>query len=90
MNQWRFDITANGNDDLEKLDRQVQKRVVEKLKWLVKNFDYLTPIPLEEPLRGFFKLRVGDWRVIYDFDGNANLITIYSIDNRDTVYKNKR
>lgn len=87
MNQWRFDITNNGNADLEKLDSQIKKRVVEKLRWFVENFNSITPIALDEPLKGFFKLRVGDWRIIYDFEREKNLITIHAIDNRDKVYK---
>jgi len=87
MNKWRFNITDSGNNDLEKLDHQIKERVIEKLKWLVKNFEYLAPIPLDEPLKGFFKLRIGSWRVVYDFESEKSLVTIYSIDNRDSVYK---
>jgi len=68
MSLWRFDITDKGNADLKKLDSQIKNRVVEKLKWLVKNFEYITPVPLDEPLKGFFKLRVGDWMIVYDFE----------------------
>ena len=87
MNQWRFDITESGIADLKKLNSQVKKRIEEKLRWFVENFNSITPIALHEPLKGFFKFRVGDWRVIYDFEREKNLITIYVIDGRDKVYK---
>ena len=38
-------------------------------------------------LKGFFKLRIGDWRMVYDFEREKNLITIHAIDNRNRVYK---
>ena len=87
MEQWRFEITDNAEADLEKLDAPIRKRVVEKLYWLVNNFDQITPIPLGEPLKGFFKLRVGDWRIAYEVEEIKKLVTVHVIDNRDKVYK---
>lgn len=73
--------------DLDKLDAQIKKRVLAKLVWLVNNFEYITPIPLGEPLRGFFKLRVGDWRIAYEVGDFRKLVTVHAIDRRDKIYK---
>ncbi len=87
MSPWRFNITVTAQDDLDKLDAVVRSRVISKLKWFVLNFDYLTPIPLGEPLKGFFKLRVGDWRIAYEVEDEKRLVTVHAIDRRDNVYK---
>ena len=52
--------------DLEKLTKSVCQRIVNKINWLAENFDQITPKPLTADLSGFFKLRVGDYRVIYE------------------------
>lgn len=87
MNQWQFDITRDAQFDLDKLDPQVKRRVLAKLNWLVNNFEYITPIPLGEPLKGFFKLRIGDWRIAYEVEDAKKLVTVHAIDRRDKIYK---
>lgn len=87
MAKWRFEITEQAQLDLDKLDTQIKNRVLTKLSWLVNNFEYITPIPLGEPLKGFFKLRVGDWRIAYEVEDAQKLVTVHAIDRRDRVYK---
>ncbi len=87
MSEWHFTITSEAEEDLQRLDNQSQQRVAQKLAWLVKNFDQLTPFPLSEPYKGFFKLRVGDWRVFYEIDNDKKTVIIHMIDRRDKIYK---
>ena len=53
------------------------------------NFNQIDPLSLSSEWQGFFKLRIGEWRVIYDIDNNIKEITIHKIDKRDKVYKRK-
>ena len=87
MEQWHFNITELGEADLENLDAVVKNRVLQKLRWLGDNFEYITPIPLGEPLKGFFKLRIGDWRIIYEVEENKKSVTVHAIGLRDKIYK---
>lgn len=89
MAQWHFRITPEGENDLAKLDVQVQRRVAHKLHWFIENFDHVTPVPLEERWSGFFKLRVGDWRVAYEIDTPNAEIIVHAIGRRDKIYKRK-
>jgi mRNA interferase RelE/StbE len=41
--------------------------------------------PLTGKLKGLWRLRVGDWRVIYEIEGSK--VIIYTIGNRKDVYK---
>ena len=87
MGRWQFNITEEGERDLKRLDAGSQKRVKEKLAWFVDRFDQITPLPLGEPWRGFFKLRVGDIRVVYEVEHASCVVTIHLIDRRDKIYK---
>ena len=83
---WRFDLTKEAESDLEKLDFSIQARVIEKIKWFRENFDQITPLPLGGNWRGFFKLRIGDYRVIYEVERERRIATIHYIDRRDKIY----
>ncbi|NET55968.1 MAG: type II toxin-antitoxin system mRNA interferase toxin, RelE/StbE family [Symploca sp. SIO2E6] len=48
--------------NLEQLTQIVKERILQKIKWLVENFEQITPQALTGDLRGLFKLRVGDQR----------------------------
>lgn len=90
MPRWSFILTREAEEDLEKLDSPIRKRIIERIKWLRDNFDSITLLPLSGEWRGFFKLRAGDWRIIYDVEKSIDLITIHSIDKRDKIYKRRK
>ncbi|RLG19542.1 type II toxin-antitoxin system mRNA interferase toxin, RelE/StbE family [Candidatus Micrarchaeota archaeon] len=71
--------------DLEKLDRQVAERILRKLEWFSKNFERIVPEPLGGEFKGTYKLRVGDWRVIYTVEGD--IMVIQGIGHRREIYK---
>jgi mRNA interferase RelE/StbE len=73
--------------DLEKLTGVVRQRIIDKINWLVTNFEQITPEPLTGNWSGFYKLRVGDYRVVYEFSAEAKLITIDRIGHRREVYE---
>jgi mRNA interferase RelE/StbE len=62
---YQLEFTNEAIANLEKLTQVVQVRVVKKINWLVENFELITPQSLAADLSGFYKLRVGDYRVIY-------------------------
>jgi mRNA interferase RelE/StbE len=72
--------------DLEKLPKSVRERIVKKINWLAENFDQINPQSLTADLSGFFKLRIGDYRVIYEFEREAKIIFIDRIRHRREVY----
>ena len=89
MLKWNLVFTPEVKDDFKRLDRSLQKRINERLNWLQNNFDEIIPSALGGEWRGFFKLRIGDWRVIYKVEWNKNLIIIYIINRRDKIYKKR-
>lgn len=70
--------------ELRRLDRPVAKRIIEKIEQELTSDDF-RPIPLTGPFEGLYKLRVGDYRVIYSF--SAASIAILRIAHRRDVYR---
>ncbi len=77
----------NALDDLSKLDKSIAKRIINRIEWLSENIDNSSPIPLKSKLSGFYKLRIGDWRVIYEISKKAEIISIHKIGHRKDIYK---
>lgn len=88
--KWRVEVSESGNRDIARLDHTIRLRVLEKLSWLEDNFDFVIPLVLQGEYKGFYKLRVGDWRIIYTIDWSAKYITVEYVDLRDKIYKRKR
>ncbi len=87
MGQWQLIVTKEAEADLGRLNSDIRLRVLQKVKWLQENFEIITPLPLGGQWRGFFKLRVGDWRVIYQIETENQLLILHYIDRRDKIYK---
>ncbi len=70
--------------DLGKLDKPIAQRILKKINWLSGNFENITPEPLSGQFKGTFKLRIGDWRVIYTVEGPTLIIQF--IGHRREIY----
>jgi len=73
--------------DLRGLDKAVAQRVLRRLRWLAENFEATTPEPLSGPWQGVFKLRVGDYRVLYTCDKVQRKIIVHLVRHRREVYR---
>jgi mRNA interferase RelE/StbE len=73
--------------DLEQLDKVVAKHVVGKMNWLAENLDKIQPQQLTGELRGLYKLREGDYRIIYEIIKREESIIIHFIGHRREVYR---
>jgi len=80
----KVEWTEKAIADLGKLDILITRRIIKKVTWFAKNFESITPEPLSGDLKGMFKLRVGDWRVVYKVDGKTALI--YVVGHRREIY----
>ena len=78
-------------EDLISLPRQIQSRIIKKIDWLSANLDNITPLELTGNLAGFYKLRVGDYRSIYELNNTEEqIIIIIRIGHRSNIYDNVR
>lgn len=76
--------------DFQRLGREVQSRIKNKLNWLAHHPD--TPLPLlrnmPDDLAGLRKYRVGDYRILLWADHSNLVIKLYSVGHRSTAYRN--
>lgn len=61
--------------------------MLRKIKWLSENFELITPQPLKGEWKGKFKLRIGDYRVVYSVNEEDKRITIHMAGHRREIYK---
>ena len=80
-------FTPAARDDLKRLDKPIAQRIFSKIHWLAENFDALTPEPLAGQWQGVYKLRVGDYRVLYTFDAGESMLVVRFVRHRREVYK---
>ena len=82
-------FTPTAAEDLARLDKPIAQRILTKIRWLAENFRVLTPKPLTGQWQGVYKLRVGDYRVLYTFSKTETSITVNFVRHRREVYKTK-
>ena len=80
-------FTPDAEADLARLDTPVAQRVLKKLRWLAQNLDVITPEGLTGQWQGVFKLRVGDYRLLYTFDRTQQKVVVHFVKHRREVYK---
>ncbi len=73
--------------DLARLDKPVARRVIERIGWLASNLDTIRPESLSGSLAGFYKLRVGDFRVIYEVLDAEQILLVHAVGHRRDIYR---
>ena len=77
--------TEGAVSDLEALDKHVASRILKKITWLGSNFESIVPEQLTGKMKGTYKLRVGDWRVVYTLEDKS--LVIQAMGHRSEIYK---
>ena len=80
-------FSDRAQSDIRRLDRATAQRVIGKLRWLAENFEATKLTALTGPEQGRFRLRVGDYRVVYTVDRNKREIEVYRVRHRREVYR---
>ena len=75
--------------ELESLDITVARRVVERIRWLAENIENIRVEALKGDLAGMYKLRVGDYRIIYGVIREERIVLIHLIGHRKDVYQQR-
>ena len=85
---WKIEFSDNAERELDKLDPQISRRILEYLQKRLAKQD--NPRNLGAALKGskpgmFWKYRVGDYRIIASIEDKIMRILVVRIDNRRDV-----
>jgi mRNA interferase RelE/StbE len=80
-------ILDSATRELARLDRSVAQRILARMWWLSEHIDDARLEPLTGDLAGLFKLRVGDYRVLYEVLPGERTIVVHQIGHRREVYR---
>ena len=86
---YRLETTPEFDKDFKKLDSEAALRILKKIEWLSKNPEVLKS-PLKNPpkdLKGLQKYRIGDYRILLWINRNKQIITLYGVEHRRSIYK---
>jgi mRNA interferase RelE/StbE len=81
-----FEVTFSDRAarELKKLDKQIQRRIIEKLTHYAATENLSEAKKLTNPLLGEWRYRVGDYRIIFDLSGNE--IQVLKVTHRSEAY----
>jgi len=81
---YRIVLTRKALKDLENIDKETQNRIATKLKeYAQEPLKYARK--LINPDIGTYRFRIGDYRVIFDVDGET--IVILRVGHRQNIYR---
>jgi mRNA interferase RelE/StbE len=82
---WRIEWTDHALKDARRLDRPIRERIVEAIERLAEAGQG-DVVRLQAPLTGY-RLRVGDWRVIFTLSMEPRILIVRRIRHRSEAYR---
>jgi len=89
MAEYRIRILKAASQDLERLDKPTARRIVQRINWLTANLDAIRLEALTGDLAGLYKLRVGDYRIIYEVLWDEETTVIHAVGHRREIYRRR-
>jgi mRNA interferase RelE/StbE len=74
-------------DSLKGIPHQDLQRISVKIEWLYEHRALINHMPLSANLAGFYKRRLGKYRIIYTYDENPDDMVIRLVGLRDDIYR---
>lgn len=87
---WRIEFDPEALDELERLERDAQRRIVRFLRKRIVPLE--NPRAIGEALHGkelgrFWKHRVGDYRLVCDIQDALIRVLVLRVGNREDIYR---
>jgi len=82
----RLIISQGARRDLRKLSRDVAERVAAAIDALAENPRPRGCLLLRDYHPPTWRVRVGDWRILYEVDDDAGMVTVTGVRHRSKAY----
>jgi len=89
LKNWRIEIKPSAEKQYLKLDSKTRQRIKDALGALEEEENALLHLrvrPLTGKLKGDYRVRVGDWRLLFIPDREAGVLHVYAILPRGDAY----
>jgi len=86
---WKIEVKPTAEKYYLKLDKKTRKRIKKSLLELEKSENPLSHPqvrPLTGKLQGDYRLRMGDWRILFTPDKDAKMLYVFAILPRGDAY----
>ncbi len=84
---YSLEFTHTAEADLSRLDAGIARRVRNAIDRMAENADAVRHTALTGSYRGQFRLRVGNYRVLYRINRANRLITVLEVEHRSDAYR---
>ncbi len=81
---YQVEFTSRAFKQLEKLSKDLQQRIKNKIYELAENPRSTGVVKLENSDR--YRIRVGSYRVLYEIEDNLLIVTVFRVGHRKEVY----
>ena len=85
--KWAYEIAATAQRDLKRLPRSTQIDILRKIVALAGDPRNSPQVRALKGSRGRFRLRVGDYRIIYSLDEDERVVRVEHIRHRRDAYR---
>ncbi len=85
--KYKIEVKRSAAKALKKIPKSDRKRIVEKID----SFSKQLPSPDKTKIKGnnpFHKVRVGDYRIVYEIQDDVLVILIVKVGHRKDIYRN--
>ena len=86
MPSYEITFARSARRELESLDSTIVRRVFSRIEALAENPNPRGAIKLKGS-KNLWRLRVGDFRILYEIDNRAQTVDIVAIGDRKDVYR---
>lgn len=86
---YRLRILQTATRELEQFDKPITHRIAQRINWLAVNLDEIRPEPLKGDLAGLYKLRISDYRVVYEILYDEKMIVIHQVGHWGEIYRKR-
>ena len=84
---YTVELSDEAIKDLERLDPSAERLVTNRLNWLGENAESVNHRALTGRWAGFYRLRAGNYRVLYSIDRENRRLVVELIGHRSEVYR---
>jgi len=86
MSRYRIEYFDEALEDAEEIPANLRGRVKRAVEQRLARFPNLYGERLRKGLLGLWKIRVGDWRVVFEILDSQKIVRVWAIRHRRNVY----